>query len=292
MSFPPCTLQQISQHIYWFTPEQRTDRPSLAVVVGEKMTLMLDIGASPKHTTEFLEALKQAGIAAPGLAIASHWHWDHWFGIEALNFPVLAHRETAENMRRQVGYDFSDKGLAEQVAQGVEIAFCTEHMEIEMSEDERKNLRLRLPDIVFEGRLDFDLGGIHCQVEHVGGDHASDSCVMFIPEDGVLFMGDCFYYNIYTEPHYFSREKLVPLIAKLDSYEAKLYIEGHSSEILEQVKIKQWFEWIRLCYEFIDKYGPDEAKLEAALRQVTQDEDALDFLRDILAGEKIADKER
>jgi glyoxylase-like metal-dependent hydrolase (beta-lactamase superfamily II) len=284
MSYEPCSLHQVSPHVYWFTPEQTTDRPSLAAVVGEKMTLMLDIGASPKHTTEFLEALKQAGIPMPSFAIATHWHWDHWFGIGALTIPVLAYRETAENMRRQMSYDFSDKGLAEQVAQGVEIAFCTEHMVVEMNESERLNMRLRMPDIVFEGRMDFDLGGIHCQVEHLGGDHASDACVMFIPEDEVLFMGDCFYPNIYEAPYNYTRKNLLPLIAKLESYNARLYIEGHSSQSLEQAKIKQWFIWIRLAYDLIDKHGLDEAKLK---EMMPQDEDALDFLRDILTGEML-----
>jgi glyoxylase-like metal-dependent hydrolase (beta-lactamase superfamily II) len=284
MSYEPCSLHQVSAHVYWFTPEQTSDRPSLAAVVGEKMTLMLDIGASPKHTTEFLEALRQAGIPMPSFAIATHWHWDHWFGIDALSISVLAYRETVENMRRQMSYDFSDKGLAEQVAQGVEIAFCTEHMVIEMNESERLKMRLRMPDIVFEGRMDFDLGGVHCRVEHLGGDHASDACVMFIPEDEVLFMGDCFYPNIYQTPYNYTRKNLLPLIAKLESYNARLYIEGHSSENLEQAKIKQWFIWIRLAYDLIDKHGLDEVKLK---EMMPQDEDALDFLRDILAGEKL-----
>jgi glyoxylase-like metal-dependent hydrolase (beta-lactamase superfamily II) len=286
MEYQPCTLQQISEHVYWFTPESRTDRPSLAAVVGEKSTIMLEIGASPKHTREFLQALKEKGIPSPQFAVATHWHWDHWFGIDALTIPALAYRETAENMRRQMGYDFSDKGLAEQVAQGVEIAFCTEHMVIEMNETERQNMRLRMPDIVFDGRLDFDLGGVSCQIEHVGGDHASDSVVMFIPEDKVLFMGDCFYPNIYEEPRHYTRLKVIPLISKLEAYGAKQFIEGHNTQILQADEIQQYFKWVRLCYALIDKHGLDEAKLKEALRQANADEDAFDFLEEILVGEK------
>jgi glyoxylase-like metal-dependent hydrolase (beta-lactamase superfamily II) len=284
MSFPPCTLQQVSAHVYWFTPDSRTDRPSLAAVVGENMSLMLDIGASPKHTSQFLQALKEKGIATPSFAIATHWHWDHWFGIDALTMPVLAYRETAENMRRQRGYGFSDKDLAEQVALGVEIAFCTEHMAIEMNEAERISMKLRMPEIVFEGRMNFDLGGVRCEIEHVGGDHASDACVIFIPEDDVLFMGDCFYPDIYHEPYNFTRPKVLPLITKLEEFGAKQYIEGHSGEIMQNDKINQYFKWVRLCYDLIDEHGSDEARLKELM---PQEEDAQDFLRDILAGEKL-----
>lgn len=286
MDYQPCILQQASPHVYWFTPEPRTDRPSLAAVVGNNFTIMLDIGASPKHTQQFLNALQEKGIAAPRFAVASHWHWDHWFGIAALDIPVLAYRETADNMRRQMAYDFSDSGLAQQVAEGVEIAFCTEHMAIEMTEQERHNLGLRTPEMVFEGRIDFNLGGVSCQIEHVGGDHASDAVVAYIPEDEILFMSDCFYPNIYTEAYHYTRAKLLPLIAKLESYGAKQFIEGHGTEIVQANELENSIRWMRLSYDLIDKHGLDEKKLEAAMREITQDEDAFDFLKDIVTGEK------
>lgn len=288
MDYQPCVLQQVSKHVYWFTPEPRTDRPSLAAVVGAKSTIMLDIGASPKHTQQFLAALQEKGIAAPSFALATHWHWDHWFGIAALNIPVLAYRETAENMRRQMAYDFSDKGLVEQVAQGVEIAFCTEHMAIEMNEAERLKLGLRMPEIVFDGRINFDLGDVSCQIEHLGGDHASDAVVAYIPEDKILFMGDCLYPTIYQEPRHYTRANLLPLLAKLETFGAKHYIEGHSTEIINDADMQQYFQWMRLSYELIDKHGLDEARLEAALLEHTNNDDALDFLRDVLAGERLA----
>ena len=46
-------------------------------------------------------------------------------------------------------------------------------------------------DIVFQERLDIELGGVTVRIRHVGGDHSADSSVMYIEPDRVLFLGDC-----------------------------------------------------------------------------------------------------
>ncbi|MCP5101391.1 MAG: hypothetical protein GY943_38080 [Chloroflexi bacterium] len=40
-------LNQISEHIYWFSPDDSTDRPTLGAIVGKKGTLIVDAGNSP-----------------------------------------------------------------------------------------------------------------------------------------------------------------------------------------------------------------------------------------------------
>lgn len=46
-------------------------------------------------------------------------------------------------------------------------------------------------DVVFKERIDLELGGVGVTVEHVGGDHCDDACVMLVEPDALLFLGDC-----------------------------------------------------------------------------------------------------
>ncbi|MEO1287810.1 MAG: MBL fold metallo-hydrolase, partial [Chloroflexota bacterium] len=145
-SYRPCTLHQISAHVWWYVPEERTDRPSLGAVVGSERVLLLDIGASVAHTRSFLDALHVQGISSPDYAVLTHWHWDHVFGIDALTCPIIAHIETSENIARMITLDYSNDNLPNLVAQGHEVEFTREHMIIELSNTQRQNLNLRLPD--------------------------------------------------------------------------------------------------------------------------------------------------
>jgi len=281
---PPCTLHQVSDHVWWFTPDSRTDRASLAVVVGDNRTLMLELGASPAHTREFLQALTDKGLSHPDFAILTHWHWDHSFGMEALNIPFAAQRDTAKHLQRMSDYDYSDDGLDDLVQRGIEVEFTRDHLIIELDNTQRRHLKLRQPDFIFDETHHYDLGSVNCEVVHVGGDHSADSCVMFIPEDKVLFMGDCFYYTVYEEPRHYTKEVL-NLIEKLESFDAEQYIEGHSNTITTSSEIKEWFALIKRIFSLIDQHGIDNQTL--LVNELTKDfakDDVLDFLDPIMAG--------
>src|SRR6185295_8330420 len=83
---------------------------------------------------------------------------------------------------------WDDASLAELVRQGDESAASFEHMKAELPS--RTDLVLVPPTVSFRQQLDIDLGGVSCSVEHVGGDHASDSALVHVRERKVLVTGD------------------------------------------------------------------------------------------------------
>jgi glyoxylase-like metal-dependent hydrolase (beta-lactamase superfamily II) len=187
---PDCRLERASEHVWRFTPDERTDRPALGAVAGEDATILLDVGASVAHTASFLAALAPLGLPPLRLAVLTHWHWDHSFGGAALDVPIAAHRITADELAREAAYDWSDAALTARVESGAELAFCAEMIRLELPE--RAGLRIVEPQIVFDDEgLELRLGGVTCEVALVGGDHAADSCVIHVVEDGLVFLGDC-----------------------------------------------------------------------------------------------------
>ena len=130
-------------------------------------------------------------------AVLTHWHWDHSFGGAALDVPIIAHRQTAAELAPQAAFDWSDAALDARVEAGEEIAFCRDMIRLEIPD--RSDLEIVLPQVVFDDRLELDLGGIHVAVEHVGGDHAADSAVMHVVEDELIVLGDCLYQRLYAD---------------------------------------------------------------------------------------------
>ncbi len=282
---PPCTLHQISEHVWWFTPESRTDRPSLCAVVGDNQVVLLDIGASPTHTQQFVSELAKQGIALPDYAVLTHWHWDHVFGMAALNCPIIAHEETAQHIERMMSLDYGDGNLPNLVAQGHEVEFTREHMVLEMSNAQRQGLVLRKPEITFRQFVGLNLQGVTCEIHHVGGDHASDSVVMVIPEDKVLFLGDCFYYTVYETPQHFTKSKVLPLIDKLSAFSAEIVVMGHNNQLLSQAELYQEFGLIRDTYALLDEHGEVKREtIQDTLLQSYDTDDVAFYLETIVAG--------
>ena len=105
------SLNHVSSHVYWLSPDSTTDRPILGAVTGARGTLLVDAGNSPTHAHILLRELAQHHLPAPTFAMLTHWHWDHVFGTSALDLPTFAHHETRRSVSVMASLDWSDAAL-------------------------------------------------------------------------------------------------------------------------------------------------------------------------------------
>jgi glyoxylase-like metal-dependent hydrolase (beta-lactamase superfamily II) len=247
-------LERASDHVWWFTPDERTDRPALGAVSGSEATVLLDVGASPGHTASFLSALAPLDLPPLRAAVLTHWHWDHSFGGAALDVPILAHRETATEVAHQASLDWSDEALAGRVAAGEEIPFCAEMIPLELPD--RSALEIVVPQIVFDERLELRLGGVTCHVEHVGGDHATDSVVIHVVEDDLLFLGDCLYQRLYADEPHLTIAGLRTLVRRIRAFGARRAIEGHGDAVRDAASLAAWLDELEGAADLVERDGP------------------------------------
>ncbi len=219
------TLEQLSTRIWYQTPVSETDRPILCVVVGDNKSLMIDAGNSEAHARSFLIELNNRNIRQPDIVALTHWHWDHIFGLSALNMVSIASSHTKAAMAKLLRFEWTDEALDGRVREGVEIEFCANAIKQEFGAN--REIAVKLPDITFEQRLEIDLGGVTCILQHVGGDHAADSIVVYMKEEKVLFLGDCIYADIYNGPRKLTAERTLKLLDALAEFDADTYILSH-----------------------------------------------------------------
>lgn len=256
-------ITKITEHIYWL-PSGKPDRPSLCAVVGAERTLLLDTGSSSAHIKGFLDALKSEQVSSPSLAVLTHWHWDHVFGAAELGVPLIAQAETRERLLTLAGYDWSNEALEHRVSTGEEIRGCAEDIKVELPEP--RTVKIVLPTIAFQDSLEINLGDVTCHVQHVGGDHASDSCVIHILPDKVLFIGDCISPAVYAPVQHYTTEKLFPLLGTLLAFDAELFVEGHNEMVMTRAEFTSLTEKMRFAGELVEEMGADEEKVFAAAR--------------------------
>lgn len=264
-------MNQISPHVYWLPPDATTDRPVLGAVAGERATLLVDAGNSPAHARLFLAEVARLKVAPPQFLVLTHWHWDHIFGAATIPLPTLAHQETRRRVIEMASWDWSDAALDERVAAGLEIEFCRDMIKAELPD--RTDLILRPPDIAFSDRVELDLGGISAQLSHVGGDHAADSTIVFIPEERIVFMSDCLAPDLYHPPRRYTTRHLFPLMDQLLNCTADFYLMGHNPEPISRAELVTYTSRLRLIGQLVERWGHDRSAILAELGRFDQDDE-------------------
>jgi glyoxylase-like metal-dependent hydrolase (beta-lactamase superfamily II) len=253
-------LQRISERVYWMPPGP-PDRPSLCAVAGDRRTLMLDGGASAAHARLFLEQLAREGVANPSYVALTHSHWDHVFGAAEYEVPVVAHALTAEWLVELAATDWSDEALDERVAAGAVSVGHAENVKAELPTP--RDVRVTPADIVLREGLDIELGGATVRIRHVGGDHAADSCVMYVEPDRVLFLGDA----LYDSPAGgLTAELVFPLFDTVRAFGASLCVDGHTEGLIEPAELDAEVEKMRLAERMAREGAGDDGELADYVR--------------------------
>lgn len=280
-------LPQFSARVHCLSPQERTDRPILAAVIGKNSTLLVDAGNSATHAQLFLQYLTNADLRSPDFVALTHWHWDHVFGLSALQLPTFAHRETRLILEEMATLDWSDDALEQRVRAGTEINFCREKIQTEFPDSQRPEILIPPPNIAFHEHIELDLGQLLCHLAHIGGDHASDSTVIFVPDEGVVFLGDCLYPDIYHGPWSYTTQKLFPLLDQLIRYEADFYIDAHNPEPIPRPQFLEYATQLKIIGQIVDHLGDKrEAVLTELMRIVERPlaEEDLELVNAFLAG--------
>lgn len=260
-------LQRLSDRIYWLPPDERTDRPVLGVICGEKHSLIVDAGNSVTHAEILLREISRHNLVPPQFVALTHWHWDHVFGNEAFNVPIIAHYETLSQVAKMARLDWSDAALDARVKAGEEIEFCRDMIKVEFPESDRSRIVIKVPEITFYTQLNVDLGGVTAQIIHVGGDHSADSTVIFVPEERVVFLGDCTGSGVYDTWQYTTR-RFFPLLDRLLDFDAQWYFHGHDAEPESAAAFRTYVERTKLIGATAEQFGHQREAIIAELDRI------------------------
>ena len=286
---PDHHLQAFTEHIHWLPPYAPTDRPALGLITGRRETLLVDAGASAAHARLLLDGAAAHHLRSPTLLHLTHWHWDHVFAGGSFAVPTFASRETRRIVTGLAALPWDDAALDARVAEGTEIPFCRDMIRAELPDPNRAPA-IRPPTVGFSGEVDRDLGGLTVTLAHVGGDHAADSSIVYVPDDGVAFLGDCLGSSIYGGPRRYTATNLLPLFDRLLRYDAAWYVLGHAPEPLPRAELGAWAAHVHALVVALDRYGADRAAVVAAAGEAlgapltADDLEDLDLLLQGLAG--------
>jgi len=85
----------------------------------------------------------------------------------------------------------------------------------------------------FEDRIRLDLGELTAEIFHTVAPHSEDSVCIYIPEEKVLFLGDCICPD-YFKGGYLDKEKLGVLIQVIEKTDCRYCILSHDEPLSKE----------------------------------------------------------
>ena len=183
-------------------------------VVTSDGVVVFDALASPPLAEKLLGVIRTITRQPIKRVIVSHYHADHFYGLQvfkAQGAEIWAHR-AAEGATRT-------EEASQRLAQRKEALFP-------WVDD---NTQLLEADHFVDGDTDFEMGGLHFALRHVGPAHSSEDLAMLVREDGVLYAGDIVFRGRVPFVGDADARAWIVALDKLIAIHPKVLVPGHGA---------------------------------------------------------------
>lgn len=227
-------LSRLTDRIYYLPHDQAVDRPMLAYINGDKLSLAIDAGYSASHVKDFYDALRDTDFGAPNLTVITHWHYDHTFGLHAIKGISIAHQKTNLFLREQ-----------QEKAKGRNYIELLKKDDIYFEKEYagQNELKIVVSDLEFTDEITLNLGNITAHIFHTVSPHSEDTSCIYIPEVKVLFLGDSTSEDFFNGG-YMDKMKLNYLIQTINSIDCEYCVLSHC-EPLRKNELLTYLDSIR-----------------------------------------------
>ena len=218
-------LNKITDRVYYLPSEQRTDRPVLGYIKGDRYSLAVDAGNSSAHVEKFYRSLREMGLRLPDFTVITHWHWDHSFGMHAVSGQTVAGHLTNRRLGEIQKWEWTDEAMKRRLQSGEDLEVCDRCIRLEYPDLDK--IKVVRSGIEFTGAVSIYLGGIHCEIREFNDPHSGDAVLVHIPEEGVLFLGDADCGDYHQLGGKYDKVKLKKMIGMLEKIDADIFVPGH-----------------------------------------------------------------
>lgn len=216
----PMQLQQVAPHAYYVqgvsalgSPANRNFISNAGFVVTADSVVVIDALGSPALAQELVEKIKSVTPKPISHVLVTHYHADHIYGLqvfEALGAKIVANaraKEYIQSETAQLRLQASRQDLAPWIDKSTRMVAASQWIT-----NDTQTLRI---------------GGTDFVLQHMGPAHAPEDMAVFLPQSGVLFIGDVVFRNRIP---YVGQADSRHWIAALDSLlqlPVKVMVPGH-----------------------------------------------------------------
>lgn len=248
------------------------------VDLGDR-TLVFDTGLTPEAASDLRDAAEVLTGRLPNYVVNSHCHNDHIRGnqvfVEAMTISTERTREL-----------FATKGQAELDADRKDAREHLAEMEaFAKSENQEKRnvaalflpywqgilasvpeIKLRPPELTFKDWLTFHGTDRTAELIAVGGGHTESDCVLFLPQEGVIFCGDLLFVQGHPYLGDGDPETLLSILDRVNNLTANVFVPGHGP-VGERADLNKMQLYVRRLMQQVREVVVRGGTVEEAVRQ-------------------------
>jgi glyoxylase-like metal-dependent hydrolase (beta-lactamase superfamily II) len=208
------TLTRVSEHVYALV-----GFPNIAIVVGARGTLVIDTGLGARNGATIVRVAQKLAKGPNLYLTTTHYHSEHTTGEQAfppntvLIRPVVQQEELMQRLPAHMG---RFRQMSEQ------------------NKELLADVKLRTPDILFNGEMKLDLGGVTARLFLLGPAHTQGDMLIFVEgnggveDDSVLVPGDIVESRLFPiMPEESTMKGWIAVLDKLEPLKPRLIVPDH-----------------------------------------------------------------
>jgi glyoxylase-like metal-dependent hydrolase (beta-lactamase superfamily II) len=201
-------LTKVSEHVYALV-----GWPNIGIVVGDRATLVIDTGLGERNGATIMRVEQKLARGPILYLTTTHYHSEHVTGEQAfpantiLIRPVVQQEELKQRLPGHMG---RFRVMSQQ------------------NKELLADVRMRTPDILFNGDMKLDLGGVTARLFLLGPAHTQGDMLIFVEEDSVLLPGDIVESKLFPiMPEESTMKGWIAVLDKLEPLKPKLIVPDH-----------------------------------------------------------------
>jgi len=220
---------------------------NMAMVVTDEGVVIIDATESPEAAREIMAKFRKITDQPVKYLIYTHGHGDHTQGSTVLKEPgikVIATKEFLEFVKFETGLIGPYLRMARNTQSGrIAPDFVRVKLPVKMAvRADVGTADMLMPDVTFDGRYEFTLGGEKFELYHGPGE-TPDALFIWMPQKRALICGD----NYYTSFPNLSTPMLAPRsitdwyqsIEKMLALKPEYLVPGHSAGVSGEKEVMQ-----------------------------------------------------
>jgi cyclase len=238
------TLHQLADGVYAaIATELGAGFSNAGLIDLGDQALVFDAFENPQASADLLKASIQLTGRDPAAVVISHWHPDHWGGLQVFaGRGILATPETREAMLPIAQEMLEEKGnparleteLRKTEARLNRVKGANKRKALEISITRQRHtlqalptLQPTLPTQTFEGKITFHGARRTAELVATGKGHTLSDCLLRLPQERLAFIGDIGFFQSQPFMPFGFPAEWVALLKEMAGWEIDTFIPGH-----------------------------------------------------------------
>ncbi len=219
-SAPVMALQQVAPNVFFVqgvsalgSAANRNFISNAGFVITADSVVVIDALGSPALAEELVQKIRTLTPKPISHVLLTHYHADHIYGLqvfEALGAKIVAHAQAREYINSETAHlrlEASRKDLAPWVDRSTRLVPASQWVSGDSS-----TLRV---------------GGVDLVLQHMGPSHTPEDTAIFLPQSGVLFIGDVVFRNRIPYVGQADSRHWIAALDELLKLPVKVMVPGH-----------------------------------------------------------------